>query len=52
MLFLQVVGHDIGGGIARLLALRARNRVTGLVLASSIAYDSFPEPAKHHVLRA
>lgn len=39
-----VVGHDIGGGIAQLLALRAPGRVTGLVLASSIAYDSFPEP--------
>ena len=39
-----VVGHDIGGGIAQLLALRAQRRVTGLVLIDSIAYDSFPEP--------
>jgi pimeloyl-ACP methyl ester carboxylesterase len=39
-----VVGHDIGGGVAQLLALAAPDRVSGLVLIDSIAYDSFPEP--------
>ncbi|WP_067909100.1 alpha/beta fold hydrolase [Actinomadura rubrobrunea] len=39
-----VVGHDIGGGVAQLLAVRAPDRVTGLVLVDTVAYDSFPEP--------
>lgn len=39
-----VVGHDIGGGVAQLLALRATRRIRALVLVDSIAYDSFPEP--------
>lgn len=39
-----VVGHDIGGGVAQLLALRAGARVGELVLVASVAYDSFPEP--------
>jgi len=39
-----VVGHDIGGGVAQLLALAAPQRVTQLVLLDTIAYDSFPEP--------
>jgi pimeloyl-ACP methyl ester carboxylesterase len=39
-----VVGHDIGGGVAQLLALSCPQHVRGLVLVDSIAYDSFPEP--------
>lgn len=39
-----VVGHDIGGGVAQLLALAAPDRVSGLVLVDTICYDSFPEP--------
>ncbi|CAN7781542.1 alpha/beta fold hydrolase [Caballeronia sp. LjRoot34] len=39
-----VVGHDIGGGVAQLLALNCPKYVRGLVLVDSIAYDSFPEP--------
>lgn len=39
-----VVGHDIGGGVAQLLALNCPQYVRGLVLVDSIAYDSFPEP--------
>jgi 2-hydroxymuconate-semialdehyde hydrolase len=39
-----VVGHDIGGGVAQLLALRSAERVSGLVLVDAVAYDSFPEP--------
>ncbi len=39
-----IVGHDIGGGIAQLIALANPNVITGLVLIDTIAYDSFPEP--------
>ena len=39
-----VVGHDIGGGVAQLLALDHPEIVRQLVLVDSIAYDSFPEP--------
>lgn len=40
-----VVGHDIGGGVAQLLAVEASERVSGLVLINSIVTDSFPEPS-------
>jgi pimeloyl-ACP methyl ester carboxylesterase len=39
-----VVGHDIGGGVAQLLAVREPERISALLLVDSIAYDSFPEP--------
>jgi pimeloyl-ACP methyl ester carboxylesterase len=39
-----VVGHDIGGGVAQLLAASRPALVEKLVLVDSIAYDSFPEP--------
>jgi 2-hydroxymuconate-semialdehyde hydrolase len=39
-----IVGHDIGGGVAQLLAIDDRKRVRNLVIVDSIAYDSFPEP--------
>ncbi|ALL68348.1 Putative hydrolases or acyltransferases (alpha/beta hydrolase superfamily) [Paraburkholderia caribensis MBA4] len=39
-----VVGHDIGGGVAQLLALDPSAGISRLVLVDSIAYDSFPEP--------
>lgn len=39
-----VVGHDIGGGIAQLIAIDHPKVVTRLVLVDSIVYDSFPEP--------
>lgn len=39
-----VVGHDIGGGVAQLLAVALPDRISGLVLVSTIAYNSFPEP--------
>lgn len=39
-----VVGHDIGGGVAQLLALNEPRSVRQLVLVDSVAYDSFPEP--------
>ncbi|BBU30326.1 oxidoreductase [Burkholderia sp. THE68] len=39
-----VVGHDIGGGVAQLLALDVSVGVRRIVLVDSVAYDSFPEP--------
>ncbi|HEY1996989.1 alpha/beta fold hydrolase [Paraburkholderia sp.] len=39
-----VVGHDIGGGVAQLLAANRPRMVRKLVLVDTIAYDSFPEP--------
>jgi len=37
-----LVGHDIGGAVAQLLALGLSRRVRGLVLVSSAAYDNWP----------
>jgi 2-hydroxymuconate-semialdehyde hydrolase len=39
-----IVGHDIGGGVAQLLAVDHPDLVRRLVLVDTIAYDSFPEP--------
>jgi 2-hydroxymuconate-semialdehyde hydrolase len=39
-----VVGHDIGGGVAQLLALDRSLSIDRMVLVDSVAYDSFPEP--------
>jgi 2-hydroxymuconate-semialdehyde hydrolase len=39
-----VVGHDIGGGVAQILALRHRERVARLGLVNSVCYDSWPIP--------
>lgn len=38
------VGHDLGGGIAQILAVRRPALVGGLVLTNSIGYDSWPIP--------
>jgi pimeloyl-ACP methyl ester carboxylesterase len=37
-----LVGHDIGGGIAQLVALECPALLDRLVLDDTIAYDSFP----------
>ncbi len=37
-----VVGHDIGGAVAQLLATGQSRRVRGLALVSSAAYDNWP----------
>jgi pimeloyl-ACP methyl ester carboxylesterase len=37
-----VVGHDLGGGVAQILAVRHPERVRGLVLTNAISYDSWP----------
>jgi 2-hydroxymuconate-semialdehyde hydrolase len=39
-----LVGHDIGGGVAQLIAVDHPGIADRLVLIDSIVYDSFPEP--------
>lgn len=39
------VGHDLGGGVAQILAVRRPPLVAGVVLTNSIAYDSWPIPS-------
>jgi pimeloyl-ACP methyl ester carboxylesterase len=36
------VGHDLGGGVAQILAVRHPELVKGLVLTNSSCYDSWP----------
>jgi len=39
-----LVGHDLGGGVAQIVAVRHPQRVAGLVLMNAICYDSWPIP--------
>jgi len=38
----HLVGHDIGGGIAQILAARAPERILSLCLVNSVGYDYWP----------
>jgi len=49
--FACVVGHDIGGGIAQLLAIRYPQRVSRLCLVNSVAFDGWP-PREVRMARA
>jgi pimeloyl-ACP methyl ester carboxylesterase len=40
-----LVGHDLGGGVAQILAVRKPELVRGVVLTNSICYDSWPIPS-------
>jgi len=40
-----IVGHDLGGGAAQIVAVRSPELVKGLVLMNAIAYDSWPIPS-------
>lgn len=40
-----VVGHDLGGGVAQIAAVRASGQFSGLVLTNSVSYDSWPIPS-------
>lgn len=40
-----LVGHDLGGGVVQIAAVRRRSLATGLVLMNCIAYDSWPIPS-------
>lgn len=39
------VGHDLGGGVAQIAAVRHPNRCVGLLLTNAIGYDSWPIPS-------
>lgn len=39
-----IAGHDIGGGVAQLMAINHPEMLDHLILVDSIAYNSFPEP--------
>ena len=39
-----LVGHDLGGGVAQILAVRYPELARGLVLTNAISYDSWPIP--------
>lgn len=39
---IHLVGHDIGGGIAQIFAVRNHARVATLVLVNSVGYDYWP----------
>lgn len=46
-----LVGHDLGGGVAQIAAVRDRSRCAGLVLTNAVGFDAWPVlPIK--VLRA
>lgn len=38
-------GHDLGGGVAQILAVRHPERCAGLFLTNAIGYDSWPIPS-------
>lgn len=40
-----LTGHDLGGGVAQILAVRRPELTAGLVLTNSIGYDSWPIPS-------
>lgn len=40
-----LVGHDLGGGVAQIAAVRQPERCAGLVLTNAIGYDSWPIPS-------
>ena len=39
-----LIGHDLGGGVAQIAAVRHPSMVEGLLLTNAIAYDSWPVP--------
>lgn len=40
-----LVGHDLGGGVAQIAAVRAPERFAGIVLTNAVCYDSWPIPS-------
>lgn len=40
-----LVGHDLGGGVAQIAAVRAPERFAGLTLTNAVCYDSWPIPS-------
>jgi pimeloyl-ACP methyl ester carboxylesterase len=52
-----LAGHDLGGGVAQIVAVRNRGLCAGLFLTNAIGYDSWPDrlgrrrPVSEGVLR-
>lgn len=40
-----LAGHDLGGGVAHIVAVRHPDRCAGLLLTNCIGYDSWPVPS-------
>ncbi len=47
-----LVGHDLGGGVAQIAAVRSPERFSGLVLTNAVCYDSWPIPSVKAMRRA
>ncbi|MCZ2815091.1 alpha/beta fold hydrolase [Modestobacter sp. VKM Ac-2984] len=47
-----LVGHDLGGGVAQIAAVRAPGRFSGIVLTNAVCYDSWPIPSVKAMQRA
>lgn len=47
-----LVGHDLGGGVAQIAAVREPQKFSGLVLTNAVAYDSWPIPSVKAMQRA
>ena len=41
----MLAGHDLGGGVAQIAAVRSPDRFAGLVLTNAVCYDSWPIPS-------
>jgi 2-hydroxymuconate-semialdehyde hydrolase len=39
-----VVGHDLGGGVAQILATTSPDRIAGMCVANGVCFDSWPVP--------
>lgn len=40
-----VVGHDLGAGVAQILATTSPDRIAGMCVANGVCFDSWPVPA-------
>jgi pimeloyl-ACP methyl ester carboxylesterase len=40
-----LAGHDLGGGVAQIMAVRRPGRCAGLLLTNAVGYDSWPIPS-------
>jgi pimeloyl-ACP methyl ester carboxylesterase len=47
-----LVGHDLGGGVAQIAAVRRPDAFAGLVLTNAVCYDSWPIPSVLAMQRA
>ena len=47
-----LVGHDLGGGVAQIAAVRRPEVCAGLVLTNAVSYDSWPIPSVRAMQKA